>query len=180
MDPRVERTRAALCQAFEELVVEKSFDKVTVREICESAGLSRSASYDNYHDKFDLAKDAMRRVFRSFDAYEEGAFEECTVTMLSLIRKNRIVRNSLAISGLGGEIQATMNDLFVEATRYLVDKGVWRQRSTLISLESALAFVSQGLAGVVSSWARAGCRRNEREMAQEMVLLASSIFELER
>jgi AcrR family transcriptional regulator len=53
-DPRVRRTRDRLGDALVELLVEKPFDDITVHDVLERAGVSRSTFYTHYRDKNDL------------------------------------------------------------------------------------------------------------------------------
>ena len=53
-DPRVQRTRKLLQQAFMELTVEKGFAALTVLDITERAMMNRSTFYRHYLDKYDL------------------------------------------------------------------------------------------------------------------------------
>ena len=48
-------TRKALGNAFEELLREKPFDKLSVNDIAQRANLSRRAFYNHFKDKYDLA-----------------------------------------------------------------------------------------------------------------------------
>ena len=53
-DRRVRRTRDTLGDALVELIGEKPFDEITVQEILDRAGVSRSTFYEHYRDKDDL------------------------------------------------------------------------------------------------------------------------------
>src|SRR5450432_2089753 len=53
-DRRVLRTRDGLGDALVELLVEKPFDDITVQEVLDRAGVSRSTFYEHYRDKNDL------------------------------------------------------------------------------------------------------------------------------
>lgn len=53
---RVRRTRKLLREALVELIEERGFDGVTVREITERAMVSRAAFYRNYRDKYHLVE----------------------------------------------------------------------------------------------------------------------------
>lgn len=53
-DRRIARTRAALKQAFRDLIKEKGYEAVTVEEITERANLGRTTFYLHYRDKEDL------------------------------------------------------------------------------------------------------------------------------
>jgi len=54
VDARVRRTRDALGDALVALMKEKSFDRITVQDVLDRAGVSRSAFYAHYNDKNDL------------------------------------------------------------------------------------------------------------------------------
>ena len=42
-------TQEIICKALEELLQSSSMDKITVRMVCEKAGLSRQALYNHYY-----------------------------------------------------------------------------------------------------------------------------------
>lgn len=53
-DERVRRTRDRLGDALVELLVQKPFDDITVQNVLDRAGVSRSTFYTHYRDKNDL------------------------------------------------------------------------------------------------------------------------------
>jgi AcrR family transcriptional regulator len=54
IDRRIRRTRDRLGDALMELALEKPFDKITVQNVLDRAGVSRSTFYMHYNDKDDL------------------------------------------------------------------------------------------------------------------------------
>jgi AcrR family transcriptional regulator len=65
-DPRVQRTRKLLQQAFMELTVEKGFEALTVRDITQRAMMNRSTFYRHYLDKYDLLEQYMDELYVMF------------------------------------------------------------------------------------------------------------------
>jgi AcrR family transcriptional regulator len=53
-DRRVRRTRDTLGSALVQLIQEKPFDEITVQQLLDRAGVSRSTFYTHYRDKDDL------------------------------------------------------------------------------------------------------------------------------
>ena len=53
-DPRAVRTRDRLGDALIALLLAKPFDAITVQEVLDRAGVSRSTFYEHYRDKNDL------------------------------------------------------------------------------------------------------------------------------
>lgn len=60
MDQRSQRTRAALVQAFNELVLAGRRGRIAVAEVLARAGVPRSTFYDHYHGTDALHLDALR------------------------------------------------------------------------------------------------------------------------
>ena len=65
-DRRIRRTRALLHEALGSLIREKAYDRITVAQILDRAGVSRSTFYIHFRDKDDLLASGMRALL--FDA----------------------------------------------------------------------------------------------------------------
>ena len=89
MERRSEKTKALLGEEFKELVVEKSFEKITIKMITDAAGVIRPTFYNYFQDKYevmewllwedvfqsvtelismDMALEAMKMLFRKIGA----------------------------------------------------------------------------------------------------------------
>ena len=53
-DPRVKRTRQLLTEAMKKLMLEKSYEAVTIRDIVKNAEVNRSTFYLHFRDKQDI------------------------------------------------------------------------------------------------------------------------------
>ncbi len=53
-DARIVRTKRDLANALEELLKEKSFDEISIKEITDKALISKNTFYNNFEDKNDL------------------------------------------------------------------------------------------------------------------------------
>lgn len=52
MDKRGRKTLKSIETAFNQLLLEKSFDVITVTDICDTADISRKTFYTYYADKY--------------------------------------------------------------------------------------------------------------------------------
>ena len=65
VDRRVQRTRQLLSEALMSLIVEKSYESITVQNIIDRANLGRSTFYAHYQDKEDLLLSGIEEVVHS-------------------------------------------------------------------------------------------------------------------
>ncbi|MFB6467032.1 TetR/AcrR family transcriptional regulator [Cytobacillus sp. Hz8] len=63
-DPRVVRTKQLILDAFTDLIQEKDFKNITVRDITEKATINRATFYMHFTDKYDLLDSTLLEGFR--------------------------------------------------------------------------------------------------------------------
>ncbi len=77
-DPRVRRTRQMLHQGLAKLLQEnREFDKISVHEITDAAGLNRATFYDHYPDKLSLLECMVASRFHDLLAQRSVRFDTC-------------------------------------------------------------------------------------------------------
>ena len=64
-DRRVIKTKKNLKNTFMNLLLSKPFDKITIKELCESSETSRITFYVHYKDKYDLIEDISKDMVNS-------------------------------------------------------------------------------------------------------------------
>ena len=61
------RTYTLLQQAFFKLLTEKPFEKITLKELCDTAMIPRSTFYRYFEDKYDLLGYCLQNFFENMD-----------------------------------------------------------------------------------------------------------------
>jgi AcrR family transcriptional regulator len=72
-DPRAARTRRALREALVSMIIERGWDAVSIRDVCQRAGVGRSTFYTHFADREELllaGYDDLRRMLRRVNAVE--------------------------------------------------------------------------------------------------------------
>lgn len=95
-DPRIRRTRGYIKDSFLDLLSEKNFKSITVREITERAEVNRATFYDHYEDKYALLNETLRGIFheeleqRTLNAcqYSEANLHALMITVCEFIHKS--------------------------------------------------------------------------------------------
>ncbi len=98
-DRRADRTRAAVVAAFDELMLQRGYGRVTVRDVIERAQIGRSTFYEHFDNKLDVLEDSMAPVLAALaDAVAGPRGDERLRVIVDHFRSNR----ELAIGMLRG------------------------------------------------------------------------------
>lgn len=95
-DARVKYTKMVLKNALLELMKEKTVNRITVREVCDKAGLNRATFYTHYADCFALLESIENDLLRDFELSMEKCVPMFDITKLvtaiyDIIEKNEEV-----------------------------------------------------------------------------------------
>ena len=104
-DIRVRFTRKALQDSLIALMKEKSILYITVKEICEAAGISRSTFYTYYEDQYDLLRqieeqtliEAEKIIFSPIHTAGKSGGLELTVILQELLQYIASNSNSIQV-----------------------------------------------------------------------------------
>ncbi|UBU16417.1 TetR/AcrR family transcriptional regulator [Nonomuraea gerenzanensis] len=175
-DRRVRRTRSALAGALIELAEERDLSRISVSDVAEGAGVSRSAFYDHYRDVHELAEDACTAMIDdlieslpgpaldSADLVRE-AIASLTAFFGSLAGHAGLYRALLGSQGsarVAGHIRRRVAVVIHDRLRQ-ADAGEWPER---VPHDVTAAFTAGALLGVAMDWLERGCSRPAAEMAE--------------
>ncbi|MHA6250392.1 TetR/AcrR family transcriptional regulator [Oceanobacillus sp. CAU 1775] len=74
LDKRVQRTKKDLYHALFELLKEKKYEQITIKEIIDFAGYSRGTFYVHYREKDDLLNEIIYYLFKEAQAAQRTSY----------------------------------------------------------------------------------------------------------
>lgn len=89
------QTALLMDEAFVLLLEKKDFEYITIKEVCEKAGVNRSTFYLHYENMNDLLSEVIERQITNFldkyPGYEEFKIDESSLDDLRFYSKNYVV-----------------------------------------------------------------------------------------
>ena len=76
MDLREMKTRRSITNAFIAIRSKKPLERITVKELCEKAEVSKATFYLHYHDIYDLSDTLQQNVIKDILNYVETPTEK--------------------------------------------------------------------------------------------------------
>lgn len=153
-DTRVQFTKRVLKDALLEILKNKPIGKVTIKELCEEAGLNRGTFYLHYNEPNDVLKeiesDFVREKLAFFDPYLKNDNPDQLAKLFEAVLSNSEL--SLILFGHNGAPQ------FTERIKELVREGVlceWQKEFpeyARADLEFVYEFVFPGAMNLILGW----------------------------
>ena len=166
-------TAARMDEAFLKLLEEKDFAYITVKEICEKAGVNRSTFYLHYETVNDLLAESARYIIDKlianmpqdttdfFEKLQTRPLEELHLITpeylgpyLNFIKEHRrIFRTAVAHSSVLG-----MDDAYIALNRHVFTPILDRFHISPSEQKYMMPFYIHGLMGIVNQWLKEDCR----------------------
>lgn len=166
-------TAARMDNALLELLEQKEFAYITVKEICERAGVNRSTFYLHYETIDDLLSESvayMHEQFRAYFNHDPGVFvtklRTCPMEELRLVTPEyltpylRYIREHKRLFQAAVEHPAALraDDTYERMFRHVFTPILERHRIPEQDRKYLMAFYIQGLIAVVTEWLKQDCR----------------------
>ena len=178
-DLRVERTKESIKNSFLELMKEKEFEKITVKDITTRARINRGTFYIHYLDKYDLMKQMQEKVIEEMTQAVRNnildiANKKDTMThpingvsaVFKYVETNEKIFS--AMLGQQGDLsfQSTIKDFmwkkfFNEQSDLLFDEN-----ESLVPKNILIAYISSAHLGVIQQWLNSGMKKSPEKMAK--------------
>jgi len=157
-DRRTRRSKRLLKQGLAELMQEKDFKSITVRDITDRMDLNRGTFYLHYADTYDLLQkletDSLADVQSMIDEHREeadaGMLQSVFEPILTYIADNREICRSLFVNNSTSNFINKVHVLIYDNGMTLLHKRYPSARND--KLEYLLSFLAYGLIGLIKQW----------------------------
>ncbi len=172
-------TSERMDEAFLDLLEQKDFEYITVKEICRLAGVNRSTFYLHYESLGDLLEEACEYVSRKVSSYFDESLrvqnvaevpqaelffvtQEYLVPWLTCIKENRRLYQTILKKNHVLGMDLHHNSMTGKMMDPILDRyGIPRQNQKYL-----LAYYAEGIIAIVKIWLQEECERPIEEMAQ--------------
>lgn len=179
-DLRYERTRKNILAAMTRLLQTKSFEQITVTNICQEAEISRSGFYLHYVDKYDLVEVNLQKFRdRANQFLAETSDRDKTKLFSNMLNylqgEGKLIAALLSENG-SVEVQNYIKRVMQENARV----NIFPQLNLKIESETeqhfAIIFLSNALLGVLQDWINRGQKESPAELVKIMTHLITFDF----
>lgn len=163
----IQKTKHMLSEALLSLAEKRSFRKISVGDICQTAMVSRSAFYSHFADKYELLSFALEEKLRlQAPGSQNQTLEGQISALLKSVQENRRAVYHIFMADMSPELmdifQKTLQTAAVRRLEELQRSGVKLPGDVRLTA----AFLVGGLANVIISWIRENCAVPAEEIAK--------------
>ncbi len=188
LDLRVVRTKTAIRNALVELIEEKGFDAITVKDITTKANINRGTFYTHYQDKFDLMTKCQEDIMYDFSNIAKQKFPEVIAdlgsnpsptmpfilitSILEFLNENSDFMKAVLSPKGDLSFQTKLKDfmwktLFEDTNGPLINK-----ENLLVPSEYLTSYMASAHIGVIQQWLNNGQKETPEEIAHFLSTIA--------
>ncbi len=177
-------TAIRMDKAFLELLNTKDFEYITVKEICEKAGVNRSTFYLHYENIGELLDESIKYINRKFDSYflAENKFDfknianidmvelylitpQYLIPYLKFIKENKkLYKISIDKSDILGA-----ENVFNKIFKNVINPIMERYQVPVEKRVFTINYYLNGIIGIIKTWLNNDCK-NSIEFISEIIM----------
>ncbi|NQX66454.1 TetR/AcrR family transcriptional regulator [Paenibacillus alba] len=187
-DLRVIRTKESIRYALVELINEKGFDAITVKDITTRARINRGTFYAHYQDKFDLMTRCEEEIMLDMSRLTKQNYPSViaaleidsqtltpfsfTVSLFEYLQINSGFMK--AVLGPRGDLSfQTRLKKFMWETLYGNNPNAFvKEENLLVPGQYLAAYMGTAIIGVIQQWLESGGKESPQEMARILTTIS--------
>ena len=150
-DQRIARTRLSLLAAFNALIVERGYAKMTVGDVIKQACVGRSTFYEHFETKEDILEQSLGPVFSVLaDALVEPDLSERLCDIIAHFWENRRLARVMFSGTTRPLVSRFLSDLIQERLAEIARKA--HGAKPLVPLRLMAAHLAEAQLGLIEAW----------------------------
>lgn len=159
-----------LAESFKELVMQRSIEKITIKEISDKAGVIRPTFYNHFQDKYELLEWIITTDLLTpmQPLIENRMLNEALVLLFTNIEKEKeFYVQAVKLEGQNSfksiaehSVTGILLQIIQEGTAGFCPKFRW------LTPERMASFYAQSMCNIAISWIKSGFAVQERELAE--------------
>ena len=194
MDLRIIRTKEAIRESLVELIEEKGFEAITVKDLTARAKINRGTFYAHYQDKYDLMTKCEEEIMRDISKIIKQNFPNIITTIESNTAQFQPFQIAVFIfeyfnenSGFMKAVLGPRGDLSFQTK---LKEFMWRTifeneanpfikgEDLLVPANYLASYIASAHIGVIQQWLNGGTKETPEEMARILstIMLNGPLF----
>lgn len=181
-DLRVIRTKEAIRQALTELMEEKGFDAVTVKDITTRARINRGTFYAHYQDKYDLLEQCEQKIMQDLGGLVTKNFAglksdladrsnrhlpiHFIVSFLEYINENKAFLKVLLGPKGDSSFQARLKEFMWKTVFANEQQPLIREEQLLVPSDYLISYIASAHLGVLQQWLHSDRNESPQDIAR--------------
>ena len=177
-DTRVQYTKARFSDALLTLIEQQPIGSVSVRALCDEAGLNRGTFYLHYNEPIDVLREMewalFDRIVISLDSYGSGSRRDRMLRQLQALRQEQ--RLCAAVISRNGDphfLHEIGDKVFAALHDKLSSEGPSRSE---FEMHARFSFMFAGCTGLISAWLE-GNGLSDEETANMLSQLCDGVMQ---
>lgn len=172
------------------LLEKKDFELITVKDVCEKAGVNRSTFYLHYETMDDLLSETLENLNKSFiqkfneadvpklnlqtNSLEELVLvdERRMIPFLEFVRENVHVYKAFSLHPVLFDIRKIYQSMFDGVFQPILSRFGFVEKESRYMME----YYFNGMMALVMKWASGGCKENVQEICRLLLLCVRPVL----
>ena len=189
MDRRSVKTKKLLKNALIKLMIEKGFDKITIKDITEEADINRGTFYLHYKDKYDLLEQKEEKILKEINEITDNISKKYPKNFILPSKKESLlpiftcvyiyIKDNAdfmkVVLGPNGDLNFQMKlKNFIEGC--LVQNIGIKHEIEKMPIKYIATIASSAQLGIIQKWLKNGMEETPQELASFVSDVVCSIY----
>lgn len=177
VDRRILKSQEAIKKAIIELMSEKNFDDITIKDISDRANVNRGTIYLHYQDKYDLLDRLIEEQINEMQEICKWACEmdwsDATLVLFEYFERNYLFFSTMLASKGAPSFRSRFLDFLI--TEFKDEVDITEEKNHGLNEDVMLRFMGTAYVGMVEWWITNGMPYPPHVMANQVGILLERI-----